>query len=86
LNLHIQMKNVRIGISMKPIILDGPDYISCQIKMVEGEIPYLGVEVHDPRLTAPANWHYLEDKDLYRLELAIKKCRKAYKKWKKGNK
>ena len=65
---------------MKEIILDGPDYGSVKIKMVEGGISYLGVETNDSRLTAYPRWHYIEDKDLYRLELAIKKCRKALKK------
>lgn len=60
---------------MKDIVLNGTNYASVRIKMVDGPVPYLGVEVHDPRLNAPANWHSIEDKDLWRLERAIKKCR-----------
>lgn len=68
---------------MKPIILNGPDYGSVHVKLIGGPYPYIGVEVHDPRLTAPANWHHLEDKDVARLIKALQKCQKANQKRKK---
>lgn len=62
---------------MKPIILNGRDYTSCQIKFEDGPYGYIGVEVHDPRLTAPANLHFLEDKDVARLIKALQKVQKS---------
>lgn len=73
------MKDLEIKSAISPIILGGPDYGSVQIKMIPGGLPYLGVEVNDPRLTSSSRWHPINDKDLWRLELAIKKCRKAQK-------
>lgn len=67
---------------MRKIILDGPDYGTVDIQMTEGPLPSIFVFVHDPRLTAPPRKHFIAEKDLHRLERAIKKCReksKAYK-------
>ncbi len=64
----------------RPIILNGQNYGSVEIRIVNGPWPYMGVAVHDPRLSAPENWHYLDDKDLWRLDRMVKKCMAARKK------
>lgn len=48
--------------------------------MIKGRIPYLGVLVEDEFEADKDRWHPLNDKDLWRLEKAVKKCREAIKK------
>lgn len=71
---------------MKPIKLTELARISANVNAVEiqligGPYPYLGIDIKEPG--KPTRWHPIADKDLYRLEKAIRKCRKALKKSRK---
>ena len=58
---------------MKDIILEGTDYTSVKIKMVDGPVPYLGIDVDDPRLTSGDRWYLIPDNELWRLRKALDK-------------
>jgi len=62
---------------MKEIIVDGPRHVEVKIGMVGGPKPYLGIWVDDRKHPAEKTWHPINDRDLWRLELAVVKCRRA---------
>jgi len=55
---------------VKPIELKPCGTDAVKIELIGGGAPYLGVSINNEQ------WFYISDRDLWRLERAIKKCRK----------